>query len=459
MTRKVLLTFITLAVAACLVLICITSLGGLLLAANRSHSPLPKPTSTIIHPSQLPTPVEPESLPADIAAQMDTIQMQVIQIRGLTPLTHVPRSVLTPTELRKKVEEDFFADYSPDKARDNAMLLSTLGLLPPEYDLYNLLLDLYSEQVAGYYDTQTKKMYVVQGEFFGGMQRMTYAHEFTHALQDQHYDLEKGLKLNANDCEKASEYCAAVTALIEGDAVLTAQSWFSRYGSRTDRQQVQDFMSEFDSSVFDSAPLFLQKDLLFPYREGMEFAASLFDQQGQPAIDQAFSHPPVSTEQILHPYQYPGDTPDDIASPQLDTVLGKKWRIVDQNSLGEWYTYLMLAYGWREETRLPSDSARKAAAGWEGDAYTLLHNSETDRIIFVLRSIWQTPNDARELWEALAKYGSRRWGTTPVIKNDQHIAWQDASQGYISISINALETRWVIAPDQTTANLFLAAMK
>jgi hypothetical protein len=75
------------------------------------------------------------------------------------------------------------------------LILSLLGLLPPDFDLKNFYNQLYSEQIAGFYDSETGEIYVVKGETFGISEKMTYAHEFTHVLQDQTFGFEEGTQL------------------------------------------------------------------------------------------------------------------------------------------------------------------------------------------------------------------------------------------------------------------------
>jgi hypothetical protein len=100
--------------------------------------------------------------------------------------------------------------------------------------------ELYSEQIAGYYDTKTKEMYVVQGEGFFGNERMTYAHEFTHVLQDQNTTCERACSVNEEYCEENTEYCAAVTALVEGDATMVQFTWFWRYATQQIRPRYKN---------------------------------------------------------------------------------------------------------------------------------------------------------------------------------------------------------------------------
>jgi hypothetical protein len=153
-------------------------------------TPLRTPTqdsgsNTLPSPTQQAAEQAPSApLPADVAKQMDQIEQQVTQIRGLNSDGPVARRLLSREQLRQHVIDDFLEDYSEKEASEDAIFLSALGLLEPDFNLYNFYLDLYSEQIAGFYDDETDEMFIVQGSGFNGPEKLTYAHEFVHALQD-----------------------------------------------------------------------------------------------------------------------------------------------------------------------------------------------------------------------------------------------------------------------------------
>ncbi len=398
-----------------------------------------------------------QSLSPDLAAQMDAIQQQVIALRGLQPNKPVIRALLSPADLQKKVETDFFKDYSAQDAIDDVMILSTLGLLPKNFDLLDLYKKIYSEQIAGYYNSETKDMFVVKGKTFGGIERMTYAHEFTHILQDQNYDLQNGLKINDENCKIETEYCSAVTALLEGDAIFTEQEWTLSSATQEDRVDIRDFYSSYSSPVFDSAPQYMQEDILFPYKKGLEFVYSLKDRSGYALVDKAMKEPPISTEQILHPDKYPSEKPVEVDLPDLMKVLPGEWKQVEKNVLGEWYSYLVLAKGQNSRYQLPENTARNAAAGWGGDRYGLFVRQSDNAVLFLLVSRWDSEKDASEFFSALKLYGQERWGP-PAKSETGATIWNQKEDGDIIIDQQRSDTLWLITPDETTRNKILAGM-
>jgi len=208
--------------------------------ANQTSSPGTYPVTAVLSSSE--------------ANEMDQIERQVVSLRGLSPTTAVPRALLNTDQLKDKVINDFFKDYTAEEEADDLKELSLVGLLSPDFSLHDFYVRLYSEQVAGYYDPETKEMYVVSDSGFGGLEKMTYAHEYTHVLQDQTYDLQNGLKQNDEYCQTHTEYCAAVQALTEGDASLLEQQWFTRFASSQDQRDVQNYYQSYSSPVYDSAP-------------------------------------------------------------------------------------------------------------------------------------------------------------------------------------------------------------
>ena len=335
-----------------------------------------EPTSTLPDPSPEATPTEeipaeptPQtSLPDEIIEQMDEIQAQVIQLRGLEPLQPVERFLLTPEQLRTRVIEDFLEDYTQEDARDEAQVWAAFGLLEADFDLYDFYVELLSEQVVGFYDSDTKEMYIIQGRGFNGTERLTYAHEFVHALQDQHYQIDEGLGYNDEDCEQNIDYCAAISSVLEGDASLLELQWLYAHATAQDIRDIQDFYQTYESPYFDAAPSFLREDFIFPYRAGQEFVEAIYQQSGWQGVDQVYANPPRSTEQILHPERYPDVLPVDVELPEFDDILGEGWRELERSLWGEWYTYLMLAESLEEGARPEPEVAQMAADGWAGDA-------------------------------------------------------------------------------------------
>lgn len=476
--NRIVITIAILLVVVCLCLTAVVTVSGgvYFLAGDKLTGLFSTPTPTARPVTATPAPAASESvptpfggtpaptkettteLPDSVARQMDEIQLQVERIRSLERATDVNRSLLTVDQLRAKVEDDFLADYTPEEIEDDGRVLAALGLLEPGFDLYDLYLELYTEQIAGYYDIEKDEMYVVLEEGFSGPQRSTYAHEYTHALQNYTHNVRENLNYNEEYCETDSEYCAAIQALIEGDASLTEQSWLYLYATDRDRKELDEYYETADLSVFDTAPAFMQEDFIFPYSKGIDFVLTLFEEGGFASIDDAYVDPPVSTEQILHPERYPDDRPVAVELPDLSTTLGRSIREIDRGVMGEWYTYLILARGDQASTRLEDDRSAQAAEGWGGDAYAIYWDEQADLPLVVLYSVWDTTADADEFSAAFEDYASLRWGKAASSSAAGEFTWDAGPEGAVIFSHSGDETVWVIAPTLEDARLLLETL-
>jgi hypothetical protein len=454
MTRRILISIIILILVVCIGLSLILIPGAFLLSRSSpamTQDVQPTPTRTLVI---LPTSTPGSNLSPDVEEQMDQIQVEVMQIRGLTLDEPLMRDVLSPAQLKERVTTEFFEEYTPEDAARDGLVYYAWGLLDPGFDILALFKELYTEQVAGYYDPKTKEMYVVQGEGFFGNERLTYAHEFTHVLQDQTYDLREGMQVNEDYCEENSEYCAAVTALVEGDATMVQFTWFWRYATPDDQSQVQESIEGYASPVFDTAPGFIKEDLMFPYVNGLEFAQSLFDRDGWDAIDAAYANPPVSTEQILHPDRYPADQPVPVELPDLQTLLGDGWTELYTDVLGEWYTYLILTQNTDPDAQLAPAEAQTAAAGWGGDAYAAYIFEDTQEILILHRWLWDTTEDADEYWDAFRDYSQARWGS-PDSRIGNRLVWEETPIGWVTAARSGDEVLWLVTPNAAIGDQIL----
>lgn len=473
-TRNIILScaVILIITCVCLGLILVSGVGVSTLwplnfstEAIESLTPVAEP-GLPVEETEKPTPpslaeVEPtdpaEPLPDEIVEIMQEIETQVSQLRGLTLGEGVPKVLMSPEALEEKVVNEFFADYTDEDARQDVLVLSLLGLMPADFDLKNFYNELYSEQIAGFYDSETREIFVIKGGTFGISEKMTYAHEFTHVLQDQTYGFDEGLNYNEESCEADSERCAAIQALIEGDASWTEILWFQTYATRSDIQDLLQVYEDYDSPIFNDAPPYIQADLLFPYEKGFSYVEYLYNQGGFDAVDAAYLEPPLSTEQILHPERYPWDQPQLVSLPNLAETLGEGWLLFDQNVMGEWYTYLILSQSYNETYRIPEDQAIKAAEGWGGDAYAFYLNEDTDEVIFILDMVWDSLMDADEFAVALGQYAGLRWDVAP-----QQVAGEQTwvgSDGTVVLMQDGDRTLWIIAPTAALAETVFEALQ
>lgn len=461
MNRRILITCSVFLTVICVVLSVVGILGAFFFIKQSGNNGLnftiqDQGEEFLVEPGESPSdPDASDGLSPRTQAEMELIQRQVIEDRGLEPSGTFTRVLFTTDQLHQHVLNEFLKDYSEVEMKADGIVLQAFGLLNADFDLYNFYLELFSENIAGFYDNETKEMVVVQGGRFGGIERLTYAHEYTHALQDQSFDIRDGLGYSEDACETDSERCAALQALLEGDATLSELNWFMDHATSEDRTDVFQFSDSFETPVLDSSPEFIAKDFIFPYEEGFEFVQTLYDQGGWDAVNRAYANPPVSTEQVLHPERYPHDEPIPVELPDLVTVLGLAWEIIDQDVMGEWYTYLILAHGLDQDGRRNEKNAAKAAEGWGGDAYMVYYNSDRDDVVMVFQTLWETPKDAQEFVDSFKGYARDRFGRS--VKNQSDFtAWQAADE-FHALYVDEKTTTWISTPDpETTAAVWTA---
>ena len=365
-------------------------------------TPTPPPTSTA--PADSPAPGESGSV-AD--ATYARIRADVVAIRGLTPTADVDPVGIDEAQLRTNLEAEFDAENSPEELAVAEDMLIALGFLQPGASLRALTLDFQSGQVAGYYSPERDELYVVRrGAALGPSDRVTYAHEFTHQLQDQHVDLGS---LGISDAEQSDRSLGRL-ALIEGDASFAQQTWTQQnLTSEELGQLLAEALDPEALAALQRAPAFLRETALFPYQDGLAFVSRLIASgNGYAAVDAAYRDPPDSTEQILHPDKYlTREDPIEVAIPAgAAAALGAGWSAAGEDTLGE-----LILRTWLTEGDVPLAQARVATAGWGGDRLALLRGPEGDTAL-ALVTVWDTPADASEFASAAetALAGIRRVG-------------------------------------------------
>ena len=292
-------------------------------------------------------------------------------------------------QVREFLESRFHDQRVAREQEGQIAAYKRLGLMPDTLDAQKLFLDLLTEQIVGFYDPQTKVLYVVQSA--PSEERGTIiGHELVHALQDQYVNLDS-LQTSIAENDRAS----AVQALIEGEAVYEQMQAVLGPGDLAARlpggwQRIRQAVREQSSNMplFSTAPLVLQETLIFPYLSGAEFVRRLKLGDSTPVL----RHPlPASTEQVLHAEAY-GASPD--VPTRITLPAPNVGSSVYQNGLGEFETRLLL-YVWLRD----QNAAVRGAAGWDGDRYMLLDTPQGQGIAWL--SVWDGPVEAAEFFDVL----------------------------------------------------------
>lgn len=337
---------------------------------------------------------------AELLAKAEEVTAKVAALRGLAKKRPIQRGVLDKKQIEKRLLERIAEEYTPDEIAGEELALKRLRLLEPKVDYLELVTELLTSQVAGFYDPWEGKLYIASWASFGG--DMLMAHEITHALQDQHFDLKTFMRAERNN----SDATAARQALVEGDGTaLMMEYMFSNMGKSAPwgepgfASQVEKMMASQAGSIA-GAPLALREGLIFPYAGGLRFVAEFRKRESWSAIDAMYKKPPLSTEHILHPEAYRRyEKPIEIASrtpPQLD---GYKRRY-DNVSGEKGLSILLEAHG------VEAERAAEAAAGWGGDRFAVFTpphwKGSVGGAIGIAVTAWDDEADAIEFFEALS---------------------------------------------------------
>ncbi len=329
--------------------------------------------------------------PSDQGAVYEAINEQVQAIRGLAQLSPVTPTLVSSAQLADVVRQQARADTPPAQIAASEALYKAMGLLSPDASLSDLLDRLLTSEVAGMYVPATKKLYVLSTAGQPGpVERFFYSHEYDHALQDQHYDLQSFTK----GFEENSDGGLARQALFEGDAYVTMTLWMQQYMSAGDMMAVLAAgLDPKATEVLATIPRIVQAQLLFAATQGMQFVFGLETNGGWAAVDRAWARPPESTEQILHPDKYAAyEPPVKVTLPgDLASRMGTGWAVRTTDTLGEYQLRI-----WLEDAgRVDDATATTAAAGWGGDRIELL-DGPSGAWALAFRSAWDTASDASE---------------------------------------------------------------
>ncbi|MBA3451686.1 MAG: hypothetical protein H0T42_01160, partial [Deltaproteobacteria bacterium] len=351
---------------------------------------------------------EPSALDK-LLARTDKVAKEVSKIRGLPLKTKIPNEVVDKVELRARLLAMAGEDKTRRETEAEGLALARWGMIPLATDYSALLIDLLTEQVAGYYDPKTKKLTISKSAGDDpAWAELVLAHEIDHGLQDQTFDLEKFEDLPATEGDEA----AARRALVEGDGIaLMIEVMLARQGTGAPwsnpevTQAIEKAMTvPGNGDALDKAPLAIRDSLIFPYRKGLSFVAALRRRQPWSAVNKAYANPPTSTEQIIHPERYlAGDEPVRVTLPAPTALPG---HIIAHDTVwGELAFDLFL----RSHGVDPATAA-VAAEGWGGDRVITLARSRegvTDkrpqRAVGVARMEWDSEPDAIEATEAIEK--------------------------------------------------------
>lgn len=348
-----------------------------------------------VGPPAIPTPIasSPTPVPGSPAASQGPLEVfaqieaDVRALRGLPAADIGPAEILSRAELAGELRKTFDEAWTPEElARDN-LTMRALGLLRQDQDLRTLTEQLYAGQVLGFYQFDEKRMVIVSDEGLTPEAQVTYAHEYTHALQDAAFDTGAAHDAQVGQDDEA----LARLSLEEGDASLVMVLWAIDH--LTTQQQLG--ISQTPVPDMTGIPDWMVAQLEFPYVSGTAFVSQRWASAGFDAVDAVYTDPPLSTEQVIHPEKYrDGEVPSQAEAPDLaaglTTRTGMAWTVVEETTVGE----AMIGI-WLQGLGLGDQEATDASAGWGGDSLVVARNA-SGAWSLAWRISWDSSDDAAE---------------------------------------------------------------
>ncbi len=322
------------------------------------------------------------------------VKDRVQKIRGLKLKTDVPVTYLSVAETEARFTAQFAKQISQQEIDTGVEENKMIGLLPPDLTIERKELADITLELAGFYDDHHKDIVIIDRPLrvelperyrnvvteYEKLETVgTLGHELTHALQDQHFDIEAEQRKYKGNSDRELAY----KSIVEGDATL---SGFSVVTGRVDDQTIDYF----DSHLQDIVPIFMGRTegkpramtypFIFQYTEGARFVAEAYHRGKWNEVNALFNGPPLSTQQIMHPELY-FDTPTPAKTVTLagyEKVL-HDWKKVDEDTLGELMLKIMIERTMGEDTPYV-----EAAKKWAGDRIVALQKGKALTVLWMI---------------------------------------------------------------------------
>lgn len=370
-------------------------------------------------------PPPPQPAPKTDSEAERTVQTALAFVSGLRELPAtgpVKGRVISRDEMVARVEHGLDTEIPPAVVSASGEILFALGTVPADFEYRRGLLQVMRSELLGFYEPHEKTMFL-GGDVRGKELDATLWHELVHALQDQHYGLEKLLGWS----DDAGDWQGAVHALAEGDATSAMiDAMFVERGMKAPDlpDSVMDLQSALSAGSVQQVPAIIKRSVVAPYMDGLSFVNALRRRGGWAAVGNAWRQRPASTEQILHLEKYDaGEAPEPL--PALATPSSAPSQAIYSDVYGE-QTLRILFEEW-----MPARAAREAATGWAGDRITTY---SADGLVSVA---WRVRYDN----EGAAQNGLHAFARGALAPEDQGIDARGRLSEFVSAEAAAKATR------------------
>ena len=345
-----------------------------------------------------------------VCSQVPGITAELTAISGMKLRHAVPCAYITKEQINQFLNKRVKEVETPEDERAEELTLKKFGLVPQDFNLAKNEVDLLTEQAAAFYDYNKKKLFITDSTS-SESQETVLAHELSHALADQNFNLARYIKQG----RKSDDGSTARLAVMEGQATWMMSEYLARKagGSLMDSPQAAAAMANMTDEgggqypVFDNQPLYLKLTLVFPYSQGMLFQNSVIQRDHQEAFGEVFRRAPVSTQQIMHPDKYfAGTVPTEPKVP--DAHLPRGYKGLVGGTLGELEHSIML------EQYTGKERAAELSPHWRGCAFELYENKKVGRVVLLYASEWDSEEAAGRYFAAYREVLSKKWKSMTV---------------------------------------------
>jgi len=398
--------------------------------------------------TQAPAPPTPSLL-----ARADELLREMSRTTGLPIRAPLKKQILSRAEIRKYLEQSLHEEYTPQEIHIQESVLKAFGLVSREFDLAKFLLAFYTEQAAGAYDPRRKTLFIADWPT-EEMQEMVLAHELTHALQDQNFDLQKFLHATrAND-----DATNARQAVVEGYAMAAMMQHLVEPVELANLPSLEPMMAGIihqrleEFPAFSNAPFFFRMQALFPYVQGMGFMQRGLQRGGWLKLNSLFTNPPVTTKAIFEPSLFFDAQPLPTVSLSHPAALREVdgLRVLAENTLGELGYYALLGQ------LISEDEAKTVATGWLADRYILYQGPGANQFALVARTRWTSSETALAFFRDYHTILARKYPElTPDERSATDLFIGSTASGLAILLRKANECLWAegVAAAQTVAIL------
>ncbi len=374
---------------------------------------------------------------------------------GLPIKKHVKRRLTSRDEVVAYLTKHM-KDEDVKRLQRSELVLKKFGLLPREFDMEKLLVDLLREEVAGYYDPKTKTVNLLDWVPLEE-QEPVLAHELTHALQDQAIGLDKWMKKGDKDLGEIKkdptpedidndEIDDAREAVVEGQA----QAMMFQYALAPTGRSIADspdlvqgmeaetLTGTPNTKVFNEAPIFMKESLTFPYSYGMDFVVKLMATGGkEKAFADVLANPPHTTRQIMQPETYlSGERIEPMPLPEFKRDF-KDYIKFDIGAMGEFDVAVLI------EQYAGKELSKRLYPDWRGGYYYAARpkNNTAAPLGLLYVSRWSSAERAAEFAGIYARSLGQRYKKAEEVRDSSHASADRSEEGRQERKVELLQGR------------------